>query len=259
MNLRAPAAILAAAVLAGGCGGDGEAEEIVQETQEKLGEIRSGNLRLDVHVEPEGPESAGPIGFELEGPFELGGDLPKAELEYTQLAAGESASVTLVSTGEEAYVETPTGAVPLTAAQLDDLRATGGGEGGLDLLGLDIASWLDDAESGDGPDVDGQGTDEVTGELDVARAIDDVAEAAREAGADFEALDERARDAIADSVKSSRVEILSGADDRLLRRLRLVLELEGPEDLRPLLGIDGATLTVLFELRDANEPGVATK
>jgi hypothetical protein len=65
-------------------------------------------------------------------------------------------------------------------------------------------------------------------------------------------LEDSARQAIERTVRSDRVELLTGADDRLLRWLEAEIDVEGPEELRPLLGLEGAKLTLLFEVAHPN-------
>jgi hypothetical protein len=242
-----------AAVACAGCGGD-DPGDLIGQTADNLGEIRSGDLRFELDVEPRGLDTNGRIRIALRGPFALrgAGKLPVARVRYTQVAGDAQAEVTLISTGRAAYVEVDGALTPLTAAQLQDLRQTGGSGPGLAELGLDIEGWFDDPKTSAGPDVGGDPTERVRAGLDVAAALEDIAALARRAGGDAPVLEDSARQAIERTVRSDRVELLTGADDRLLRRLEAEIDVEGPEELRPLLGLEGAKLTLLFEVAHPN-------
>jgi hypothetical protein len=249
-----PAVAVALALALAGCGGD-DAGDLVSETAGNLGEIRSGDLRFELDIEPRGLDENGRIRIALEGPFALRGPgrLPVARIRYTQVAGDQQAEATLISTGEDAYVEVDGAVTPLTAEQEAELLEAGGsGGGGLDALGLDIEDWLDDPQTEDGPEVGGDETDRVSAGLDLAAALEDAATAARRAGAEAPVLEEGARAALEDAVRSDRVELLTGADDRLLRRLEAEVDLEGPEELRPLLGLEGARVSIVVEIANPN-------
>lgn len=231
-----------AAVLAG-CGGP-DAAEVARETGERLGDIRSGTLDLRLDVEGSGGGEDTAFGLELAGPFALpeSDGLPVADLEYTQSVGDASETTTVVSTGEEAWVD----GAPLTADQAARLELSAGRANPLD--GLDIGAWLVDPELGE----EGDGTVTVTGALDVARALADVAEltgTSRFSDAEAERLAEATRD--------SRLTIVTGAEDRLLRRLDadVRLELEVAERLREALGpLVGGAIRLRMEIAGPNEP-----
>ena len=106
--------------------------EVVARTQANLARIRSGDLDARLVIAAEGRKRTGATGFELHGPFELprsAGDLPKARIAYTQIAGSRRATVTLVSTGERAYIEVRGKAYELTPDQERQLREAGGAPG----------------------------------------------------------------------------------------------------------------------------------
>lgn len=254
------AALLAAVLALSGCGGGGggDAGPALRETAEKLGTIRSGTLTFRMEVDPRGDDE--PFGFELTGPFELGksGGLPEADIEYTQFARGESATIRLVSDGEQAVVITQGRTVPLEGEALEDLR-----QSGAEVLGSDVAdeagleelrvdTWLVDPELTDGPD----GTDKIAGELDVVGVANGLIDLAGSLTG-TERLDEETGRQLREAVDSTDFELLTGADDRLLRKLALQVELAAdvPEDLREALGdVVGAGFSFLLEVENPNEP-----
>ena len=101
-----------------------------------------------------------------------------------------------------------------------------------------------DPKLDEGPDVGGDETDRIRSKLDVSRALADVGCPLASDAQDLER-----------AVKAARVEVLTGKDDRLLRRLTvdLDLSLKVPENLRRRLGqLVGGRLRLIFEIRDPN-------
>lgn len=250
---------LAAALALTGCGGDGgDATPALRETARKLGTIRSGIITFRMEVDPRG--AAEPFGFAFTGPFELGGagELPSADVEYTQRANGEQATVRLVSDGERAVTLIGGQEVELDGDALQELRDAGAQVLGSDesddagLEELQVDTWLVEPKLSDGPD----GTDRIDGELDVVEVANALIELAGPlTGA--KRLDEDAAAQLRDAVESSEFELLTGEGDRLLRKLELAVELaaEVPSELRDALGDEvGGGFTFLLELERPNEP-----
>lgn len=226
------------------CGGEAPGE-VVARTQANLARIRSGDLDARLVIAAEGPKRTGATGFELHGPFELprsAGDLPKARIAYTQIAGSRRATVTLVSTGERAYIEVRGKAYELTPDQERQLREAGGPLGGGSGSGapgatasptgsLDLAAWLREPDLSGGGSIGGAETDRVTGEVDVASVVTDVLGAAERLGVPREAVGGGALRGAGDerldrAVSASSIELLTGREDRLLRRLQLGIKLD---------------------------------
>jgi hypothetical protein len=259
--VRCSAALLAVCALLAGCAGGGEdAEEVLSETAAKLDEIRSGTLHVDFRLEPRGPTGAETFGFSLDGPFALGGTgpLPVAEIDYTQTVGDESATVTLISTGREGFVRTGGRTYELSPEQTEQLRGAGGQlRAGTGLGEFAIDEWIEDAELHDGGEVGGAETDHVQAELDVVAAVRDLSALARQLGQDLSALPEQDAERLADSVRSSRFEVYTGKEDRLLRRLELEVDfsLDVPRELRGALGsLVGARVVFELGVDDPNSP-----
>jgi len=261
VRTSALAALLAAlALAAAGCGGDGaggggSATDALAETAENLGAIESGDLSLRLVVSSDGKD----VGFELTGPFALAeeGKLPVAEVEYTQIAGSEEQAATFISTGEKAFVEIEGEVYELPDEQVEGLRgAGGGGDAGLGVLEID--DWLVEPELSGGDDVGGDSTDRITAGLDpVALANDLLALIAQLGGGSPGSLEGRSAEQLESAVESANIEVLTGKDDRILRRLVVEADLnaEVPEELRERLsGLPGATFELRLELQSPNEP-----
>ena len=250
-------AALAAGGLMAGCGGG--ADGAIEETADKLGELRSGQLSVKLLVSPsvEGAD----LGFELKGPFELSrrdGELPLTKLVYTQIAGEQRGDVGFISNATGAWVEVEGQPYELPPDRVKSLRGAGpGGDEGGPLGDLDIASWTSDEKSAESGD-----TERITADVEVVEAINDAIGALGDVGGGaavgaLEPLEGDEADKLEKAVESATMELVTGTDDRLLRRLRISLDIgtDAPRELPGGLGnLSGAA--VLFDLRvdDPNEP-----
>ena len=251
-------ALVAAALVTAGCAtGSEPAGPALQQTADKLGSIRSGDLTLELELDPRGEGAT--WGFTIDGRFALPeeGALPVLDVEYAQRRGDESETVRLVSDGERAVVESRGRRIELDEAAFAQLRGATGGDDGPAAAAqrLRIESWLVDPELSDGPD----GTDRIDGELDLVAVANGLAQAsAALEGSEPALLDESDAERLREAVDSAEFELLTGEDDRLLRRLALDVSLgvDVPAELREALGDDvvGADLSFLLEIRDPNRP-----
>ena len=252
------------------CGGS-DATSVLSVTASRLGEIRSGELTLSLIAE--GGDTR--AGFKLAGPFAFpnGGGLPVGKLAYTQIAGERQATVTLISTGEEAFVEANGRTYVLPERQADRLRVVGaslgasggssdsGGSGeasgrGLGTVGLD--AWLVDPEVSEGGEVGGAETERVSAELDVVRAANDLlALLAAFQGGPAAQIEGRDAEILRGATEEATVELLTGKEDRLLRSLVVDLRLsaDAPDKLREQLGpIGRAHFRLELVIANPNEP-----
>jgi hypothetical protein len=242
------------------CGGNGAAEDVLAETADNLEEIESGTLTMRLVVTPKAND-AGVVGFELAGPFALEGPgaLPVARIEYTQIRGSEREAITVVSTGRRAYVEVDGQAYELPPEQADELRAAGESleeGGGLGELRLD--EWSEEPELWDGGVVGGVETDRIDARLDVASAAEDLVGLARDLSqGSLEELSETDEQTIERATRSARLQLFTGEEDRLLRRLDIDADLgfDVPAGLRNALGdLEGGRLDFELRLDDPNRP-----
>ena len=252
MRLLLPT-VAAALVLAGCAGEGGPAGPALQGTAANLGKIESGILSVSVRMEPKNGEE---FGYDLRGPIQLAedGKFPLADVQYTQVANGQDDTVHLVLEEDgSGWVERSGKRIDLTEEQLGELRSSGSllGEDGLRTLGFE--RWIVDPKLSDGPD----GTDKVTADLDVAAAMAGLAGLSGVLQQDV-VLTAEQRKQVADAVDDSSFELLTGKDDRLLRKLALAFSLgaDVPEDLRDAIGDDavGARFSFDLALDKVNEP-----
>src|SRR4051812_13395377 len=93
-------------LLLAGCGSGSDGHALLNRTLGSLGRIGSGNLRASLLLTPRGIPGK-TEGVELSGPFALpqSGSLPVARLGYTRVDGARRTSLTLLSTGDRAFVE----------------------------------------------------------------------------------------------------------------------------------------------------------
>ncbi|MEO8687594.1 MAG: hypothetical protein ABI611_05170 [Solirubrobacteraceae bacterium] len=245
-RVAAGAALLALTGCGGGASGAEDPSAVASKTAANLPDIRSGDMRVELAATGRGGGQTAKLGFRLEGPFALArdGGLPVAKLRYTQLAGGRQGSATFISTGREAFVDGGGSVRALPAAQTRRLRAAAGqvSQGG-GVKKLDLARWMRDPRLDAGPAVGGDATDRIRGRVDVPAVAKDLAGSL----GDTREL-ERA-------IKGARVEVLTGAKDRLLRRLTLNVDLalDVPNGMRRQLGeLVGGDVLLVFEVADPN-------
>jgi hypothetical protein len=143
----------------------------------------------------------------------------------------------------------------LPPAQAEALRGAGqvgGGSGD-----MPVGSWIRKAHTAAGGTVGGVKTDRVVATLDAGAALRDIFAAVRAAGNRAPRIDADAERELRRSVDESRLELWSGADDKLLRRLwvRIGFKADVPQGLRRSLGeLVGGRLRFDIDLSELNRP-----
>lgn len=257
--MKRMAAVAAVMLTLASCGSD--ATEVVVETADNLEEVRSGLLELRVSAaSAPGEDEAAEAGFELIGSFQLPeeGALPVADLRYTDIGADEPVTQGFISTGDQAFIEVDGQAYELAPEQTQTLVGTSAADGSL-FEGASVDEWLIDPELNEGESLDGAEVDRVSGELDVVMALNDLFGIAQRFGAStgFTTIEGDEAERLERAVQSSHIEIISGAQDRLLRRLLIEVELAVADevDLADALGpLTGASFTIDMSISDPNQP-----
>lgn len=245
------AALVLVLLAVAGCGSDDEPAALLSDTAEKLGEVRSGVLDFRLSGEAAGQRgSDGEVGFSLKGPFSLpdrDGRLPVADIAYSRFAGGNRDDTRITATGDEAFVTVDGTPYELGPSQLKDLRGVGGGSGGLGALRVD--RWVKDPAVSDA----GDGAQKVSGRLDVVAAASDLL-----ALGGSKRIDGRDADQLEKAVESATLELWTGKEDRVLRRLLIRMKLgfeKAPAEIRERLqGFGGAEFVLDFRLSKPNGP-----
>jgi hypothetical protein len=223
--------------LAWGCGGTANAETdpeaLIEETFSGEGGIDSGVLDLALSASSTRP-GGGSLAAALAGPFETRGpeELPLTDIEVSLQAQGGGEDIDIdagltitedaafVSFGGQPYaVDDATFAI--FSEQFANSSAEGeqGADGGalLEQLGVEPSGWLTDVSNEGVEEIGGVETVHISGSPDVARIIADVV-ALDPTGNALDAVGARQ---LADSVGAASIDLYTGAEDKILRRLDL--------------------------------------
>jgi hypothetical protein len=273
-RIRAAIAItvaLASALLIAACGGGGNDEDpqqVLNQTFSNPTSIRSGTFDLDLRVETSGGESPGKFEVKLGGRFQSRGpdQFPLFDFDVSLEGEGGSQSFSgtggLTSTGDQAFVkfQGTEYVVPqplyqqfvTTFAQLQSQNQSSQGTGLLQALGIDPSKWLTDLNNEGTEDIQGTETIHITGEANVPQLVDDLKRIAERAGSAAGNIDPAQFDRLEDTIQSGEIDVNSGEDDRLLRRLQLDFELTPPEGTPG--GPDSVDFFLQLNLAAVNRP-----
>jgi hypothetical protein len=260
--------------LVAGCGGGDEAssstdvDQLLEDTFSGNKSISSGKIDLGVSLES---DSGQPVKLDLTGPFqsEGAGRFPQLDLDASFAGGGQSIEAGVTATADQAFVSYGKDTYEIAGAVFQQLKA-GYEEAAkkseeqqdqsLASLGLDPRRWLTNAKNAGEAKVGDTDTIKITGDVDVMKLLDDVdgaLEKLRSLGVQgSEQLPERLTDEekrqTADAIKNLSVEIYTGAEDRILRRIVIALGLEAPEG-QTTAGAQSADVRFDLQLLEVNE------
>jgi hypothetical protein len=229
-------ALTTLALLLPACGGGGEsANEVLAKTSSNLGKIRSGDLALDLLFSAKDGDRAG---FTLEGPFQLRtAGLPEAQFDYTQIAGEQTTTQTFITTGDKAYVRIRGTTFELPADTADQIRTALGVSGGLAVI--DLSEWVKDPKLAGEENVGGADTDHVTGQLNVPVVVSGLLAIAAQFGGTtpLPPLAGANAEQVEDAVGRAVIDVWTGKEDRLLRKLEITIEFSpAAEQVKSLVG-----------------------
>jgi hypothetical protein len=266
--------LVAVVLVVAACGGsDDEASsstdvnELLTQTFTGSKKVESGNLDLSMKIEAQGGESQldGPVNLSLSGPFEAqdDGKLPKFKLEAAFEGAGQSIKAGATSTGEKGYLSfqgtdyvVEDQVFQQFKAGFEQAQKQGSDKNqSFASLGMDPRKWLTSPKNEGDAKVGDDDTIKITGGVDVGKLLDDVNNALGKAsslglqgaGQVPEKLTEEQKRQVTEAVKDPRVEIYTGKEDKILRRLVINLGVDDKSS--------GTSGTVAFDvsIADLNE------
>jgi hypothetical protein len=211
----------------------------------------------------------------LDGPFDASdeGSMPKFALKANFQGAGQSLSAGATSTGEKGFVSFQGTEYAVAdqvfktfKAQYEQLRKEAEGQQrqgqSLATLGLDPREWLIDPQNAGAAKVGDTDTVKITAGIDVDKLLDDANKTLQSAAAlgatqgqqlPEKLTEEQKRQAV-EAIKDPRIEIYTGADDKIMRRLLLTLGIvDKASDTSGTISFDIA-ITDLNEDQDISEP-----
>ena len=257
LTLPIPAAIA-------GCGGDDTSSEdpstVLDATFNNDTKVTSGDLSLTASVTADG-DQGGSFEASLSGPFQGDADNEAAipQLDWTASASGEGAGQSvdfsggLVVTTDNAYVEYNDQAYEVGSDEFSQLRdqfeaqasaATGGDEaqgtfqeqcanaieqagGDASACDIELSSWLTDLTNEGTEDVGGTETVHIAGDANIDQILTDVGNLASSVpGADAQGFDPAQLGAVSGAVTDASIDVYSGVDDNVLRKLDVNLAID---------------------------------
>jgi hypothetical protein len=242
--------VLAAGLLAG-CGGGGagansssDPNQLLKDTFSGKKDIKSGRLDFAASV-TSGSRQA--VNVKVSGPFESQGSgrLPKLAIDASFDGGGQSIQAGVTSTGDKGFVSFGGTEYAISGPTFQQLKASweqtakqassnnGSNNQSLASLGIDPSKWLTNAKNEGDAKVGDADTIKITGDVDVSKALDDVNAALQKirsvGGAQASQLPQQLTEAdkkqAEQAVKNLSVELYTGKDDKILRRMVVAMSL----------------------------------
>ncbi len=253
-----------AVVALGACGSsDDSVDSLLKQTFASNKSVHSGRLNAQLDADVQGIQGlSGPVRLRLSGPFQSSGKgkMPRFDFTLGLTAGGQSFTAGGVSTGDKGFIKFQDKAYAVSDQLFKQFRdgylaaarssqKKGGSQPSLGALGIDPRSWLRGARKVGTDTVAGVDVYHITAGIDVARLLDDIdrllgrASSASGSKQVPTRLTPAQRNEIRQAVKSATVDVFTGKDDKLLRRLdvHVVLKPSGKVkggDLRFQLQLD---------------------
>lgn len=260
---------LTGAALIGGCGGDDGAsadsdpQALLEETFTTDAAVDSGVLDISLEATAEG-EGGGTVIASLSGPFQSQGEeaVPLLDLVAALAVSGGSEDIDfeggLTVTSDGAFVTVDGTAYAIddpTFQMFKDLYAQSAsaqsaqaeeGSAVFAQLGIDPSTWLTEVTNEGVEEVEGEETVHISGNADIAQIVEDAQGIAQQTGSAGQVSPEDLS-RLSEAVIAADVDVYTGAEDKILRRLDLALEIAdtggsgvgGPVTVNLSLGISG--------------------
>jgi len=277
MHLRRLAPVLVALLTLGllvGCGGgdaadsDTDVQELLDDTFSGGKSIESGRLDVALGLESDGGE---PVTVKLAGPFQSqgAGRLPQLDLDVSFAGGGQRIEAGVTATEDRAFVSYGKDTYEIAGPVFQQFKAgyeeaakqaSDGQDQSLASLGIDPRRWLTDAKNAGEAKVGDTDAIKITGDVDVPKLLEDVDSALEKVrslgvqGSDQlpERLTDEEKRQTAEAIDRLSVEIYTGAEDRILRRIVVALGLRAPAD-RSEAGAQSVDVRFDLQLLEVNE------
>jgi hypothetical protein len=280
------ALIAALALAVGACGGDDNAasedtdvDTLLSDTFKGNKDVKSGKLDLKLDIDAKGAEGVnGPITMSVSGPFQSQGksELPKFDIDFAFEGAGQSIKAGLTSTGTKGFVNFQ-GTEYAVSDQVFQQFKTGYEQAqkqgqsqqknqSLSSLGLDPRQWLTNPKNEGEAKVGDDETIKITGGVDINKLLDDVNTALQKTkqlgvqGTEQlpSQLTEQQKQQVAEAIKDPKVEIYTGKEDTILRRMVIALGIVDPQGSSGSANIKlDLAISDLNEDQDVSQPSGA--
>jgi hypothetical protein len=280
IRIRTAVAVLAIALpipaAVAGCGGGGSSggtedpQQVLDQTFNNPTKVTSGKLNITLDGSAEGAQG-GNVSATIEGPFQ--GDannqtaFPQFDLtaDISASGAGQSFSFngSLIATQDNAYVEYQNQAYEVGTQLFSQFKKSyeasaqqaqaGQNQSSsiLGQLGIDPKTWLTNVTNEGDEDVEGTNTIHIHGDADVAKVVSDIGKLAQQApaGTATPSVTPAQLDQLKSAIQGATVDVYSGADDHLLRKLALSLTIAPPSGA----GVSSVKVDFSITLSDVNQ------
>jgi hypothetical protein len=272
-----------AAACGGGGGGSGaDARQVVQQTFAGNKRVDSGKLDLSMTANLSATGLAAtqvgnnPIIIKMAGPFQSRGTnkLPAMDLTLSASGSGADFSAGAISTGDKGYVTfqgkpytVPDSVFARFKRGFEQQQRQSSSTQNVDFkaLGINPDSWLKNPKDEGDEEIGGATTTHVSSDVDLdalLKDLDSLLKRADKLGLSQQQLQQvprglnsQTRKQLKDSVKKAKVDIWTGKDDKVLRRLRLDLSFVVPAALQSQLqGVKGGNVKLDLVVADVNKP-----
>jgi hypothetical protein len=249
------ALVAALAIGVAACGGGDSASSstdvntLLSDTFKSNKNVKSGKLNLTLKVDAKGAQGVnGPVTLSVSGPFQSQGKgkLPKFDISFAFVGSGQNIKAGLTSTGDKGFVNFQGTEYAVSDQVFKQFKAgyeqaqsngTSKQKQSLSSLGLDPRQWLTNPKNEGDAKVGGDDVIKITGGVDVAKLLDDVNQAlqkTKQLGVQGTQslpgqLTAAQKKQVTDAIKSPRVEIDTGKDDKILRRMVIALGVVDPK------------------------------
>jgi hypothetical protein len=255
-----------------GASADADVDTLLEQTFTGEKQMDSGKLLVNFTLEAQGEgaeELQGPVKVTLEGAFDATDKeaMPKFALDASLQGAGQNLQAGATSTGDKGFVSFQ-GTEYVVADQVfqqfktqyeqarKQAESQQGEQQSLATLGMDPRKWLVDPKTDGEAQVGDTDTVKITAGIDMDALLDDADKALESAAALGatqgqeipERLTDEQRRQVSELIKDPRIELYTGKDDSILRKLVLSLGIDVPDS-----GGTG-TMSLDIEITDLNEP-----
>jgi hypothetical protein len=242
---------------------DGAAGSALQQSLYATSRIADARLTAGFQLAPEGLLAlGGPITLRASGPFAApaADGLPRFDVAIAASIGGRDLRAGAISTGRAVFLRLDGRDYAIDDAVLATLRGSlGAGPahgGAFATLGLDPRAWIKDPRTKGHASLGGVDTIRIAGGIDVRRLLGDLAPLldgyAAKAGAGG-LLTPKLREQVAAAVRSARVDVWIGAQDKILRQLAVVVDFAFDKGTQPpITGLDGGRIDLRLRLDDVD-------
>jgi hypothetical protein len=282
-RIRTAVAVLAIALpipaAVAGCGGGSSSssedpQQVLDQTFNNPTKITSGKLDVSVSGSAEGQQS-GNFSATISGPFQTDPNDKNAfpQLDLTANVSGSSGGPSisfdgsLITTKDNAFVEYQNQAYEVGTAAFKQFtkaysqaakknQAKGSSSGGFSQFGIDPKTWLTNMTNEGTTDIDGTNTIHIHGDADVGKIVTDLQKVSKQTGGSTQQISPDQLKQLTDAVQTASIDVYSGADDHLLRKLAVSLTIAPPSSAGS--SVSKVNVNFSITLSDVNQPQTIT-